>query len=440
MGVKLPVVAIVGRPNVGKSTLFNRILGRRHAIVHQSEGVTRDRVITPADWAGRDFYLVDTGGYISGSDDAIDSAVRNQSVLAMDSADVILFVVDVQVGPTKEDLEVIRILRRSQKPVILVVNKVDNQERTIDLADFYSLGLPNVMGVSALNGRSVGDLLDEVIKSLPAAGIGLDSAADGSIPLAIVGMPNAGKSSLTNALLGEDRQIVTAVPGTTRDAVDAQFKYYGQTMTLMDTAGLRHRTKLDDSVEYYSALRTQHAIDQAEIVVMIIDAEKGMGNQDQRIMSQVIQEKKGLIVVVNKWDLIEKETNTMRDYQDEMIYQFDTLKHYPILFISALHKRRIQKVLEMIMAVHADYHKKVSTRQLNLFLETVMTKRQPPAVKGKEIKFKFVNQVSAAPPRFVFFSNHPKLIPTEYQRFLENQFRQTFGFQGVPIQLHFHAK
>lgn len=439
MGVRLPIVAIVGRPNVGKSTFFNRIVGKRLSIVHEQEGVTRDRVAMETDWAGHNFYLVDTGGYIARSDDIIDNEVKKQAILAVDEADVILLMVDTVVGITREDEEIVKAARRSDKALILVANKADNETLENQSHVFYQLGLGEVFPISALNGRAVGEVLDKIVSSFKTIELEDDGDED-AIRFAIVGMPNAGKSSLTNALLGVDRQIVTNVPGTTRDSINTSFKYFGQTYEMIDTAGLRRRAKVNDSIEYFSSIRTQQAIKSAHVVIVLIDAEKGFVSHDARVMEEVIAAGKGLIVGVNKWDLIEKSTNTMRDFKQNLIDNMYELRHYPIQFISTLERRRIFKLVDLVKRIHEEQQKRVSTRQLNLFLEDLVARLQPPSPRGKEIKLNYCAQVAVEPPVIVIFSNHPDDIKTSYKRYIENRFRETFGFKGVPVRISLRKK
>jgi len=439
MGVRLPIVAIVGRPNVGKSTFFNRIVGKRLSIVHEQEGVTRDRVAMETDWAGHNFYLVDTGGYIARSDDIIDNEVKKQAILAVDEADVILLMVDTVVGITREDEEIVKAARRSDKALILVANKADNETLENQSHVFYQLGLGEVFPISALNGRAVGEVLDKIVSSFKTIELEDDGDED-AIRFAIVGMPNAGKSSLTNALLGVDRQIVTNVPGTTRDSINTSFKYFGQTYEMIDTAGLRRRAKVNDSIEYFSSIRTQQAIKSAHVVIVLIDAEKGFVSHDARVMEEVIAAGKGLIVGVNKWDLIEKSTNTMRDFKQNLIDNMYELRHYPIQFISTLERRRIFKLVDLVKRIHEEQQKRVSTRQLNLFLEDLVARLQPPSPRGKEIKLNYCAQVAVEPPVIVIFSNHPDDIKTSYKRYIENRFRETFGFEGVPVRISLRKK
>ncbi len=439
MELRLPVVAIVGRPNVGKSTLFNRIVGKRLSIVHEQEGVTRDRIVIETDWAGHSFFLIDTGGYIPQSEDAIDKEVRKQAVTAIDEADVIMLMVDSVVGITWEDEEIVKKAKRSKKPVVLLANKSDNSTIENQAHVFYQLGLGEVFPVSALNGRSIGDALDQVVSTFDEITIE-ETVDENAIRFAIVGMPNAGKSSLTNALLGVDRQIVTDIPGTTRDSVNTSFKYFGQTYEMIDTAGLRRRAKVNDSIEYYSSIRTQQAIKSAHVVIVLIDAEKGFVSHDARVMEEVINAGKGLIVGVNKWDLIEKETNTMRDFKQNLVDDMYALRHYPIQFISTLERRRIFKLVDLVKKIHEEQQKRIQTRQLNLFLEDVVARLQPPSPQGKEIKLNYCSQVASEPPVIVIFTNYPDLIKTSYKRYIENRFRELFGFEGVPIRLSFRKK
>jgi len=439
MGLRLPVVAIVGRPNVGKSTLFNRIAGKRLSIVHEQEGVTRDRLAVETDWAGHDFFLVDTGGYIPQSSNVIDKEVRKQAVIAINEADVILLMVDTVVGITWEDEEIVKQARRADKPVILVANKADNTELENQSHVFFQLGLGEVFPISALNGRSVGDVLDQVVSTFGEIQIE-DEVDEDLIRFAIVGMPNAGKSSLTNALLGIDRQIVTEIPGTTRDSINTTFRYFDQTYEMIDTAGLRRKAKVNDSIEYYSSIRTQQAIKSAHVVIVLIDAEKGFVSHDARVMEEVIAAGKGLVVGVNKWDLIKKSTNTMRDFKQGLIDDMYALRHYPIQFISTLERKRIFKLVDLVKQIHAEQKKRIQTRQLNLFLEDVVTRLQPPSPRGKEIKLNFCSQVAVEPPVIVIFTNYPDLIKTSYKRYIENRFREMFGFEGVPIRISFRKK
>lgn len=439
MGLRLPVVAIVGRPNVGKSTLFNRIVGKRLSIVHEQEGVTRDRVATETDWAGHDFFLVDTGGYIPVTEDLIDKEVRKQAMVAIDEADVIMLMVDTVVGITWEDEEIVKRARRSKKPIIVVANKADNNTLEIQSHEFYKLGLGKVFAVSALNGRSVGDVLDQVVSTFGEINIE-EEIDENAIRFAIVGMPNAGKSSLTNALLGNDRQIVTDIPGTTRDSINTTFRYFDQTYEMIDTAGLRRKAKVSNSIEYYSSIRTQQAIKSAHVVIVLIDAEKGFVSHDARVMEEVLAAGKGLIVGVNKWDLIEKTTNTMRDFKQALIDDMFELRHYPIQFISTLERKRIFKLVDLVKQIHEEQQKRIQTRQLNLFLEDVVARMQPPSPQGKEIKLNYCSQVAIEPPVIVIFSNYPDLIKTSYKRYIENRFRETFGFEGVPIRIAFRKK
>ncbi|MEA3288513.1 MAG: ribosome biogenesis GTPase Der [Candidatus Marinimicrobia bacterium] len=437
--MRLPVVAIVGRPNVGKSTLFNRIVGKRLSIVHEREGVTRDRMAIETDWAGYSFFLVDTGGYIPKSEDIIDREVRKQAIIAIDEADVIMLMVDSMVGITWEDEEIVKRARRSKKPLVLLANKADNNELENQTHVFYQLGLGEVFPVSALNGRSIGDALDKVVSTFEEIQIE-EKVDENVIRFAIVGMPNAGKSSLTNALLGEERQIVTDIPGTTRDSINTSFKYYDQTYEMIDTAGLRRKAKVSDSLEYYSSIRTQQAIKSADVVIVLIDAEKGFVSHDARVMEEVISAGKGLIVGVNKWDLIKKSTNTMRDMKQAMVDDMYALRHYPIQFISILERRRMFKLVDLVKQIHEEQQKRIQTRQLNLFLEDVVARLQPAAPRGKEIKLNYCSQVAVEPPVIVIFTNHPDLIKTAYKRYIENRFRELFGFEGVPVRIAFRKK
>jgi GTP-binding protein len=439
MGMRLPVVAIVGRPNVGKSTLFNRIVGKRMSIVHEQEGVTRDRIAMETDWAGHPFFLVDTGGYMPDAEGVIDKEVRKQAVMAIDEADVVILVVDAVVGITWEDEEIVKKARRSRKPLVLAANKSDNDLIQNQSHVFYQLGLGEVFAISALNGRSIGDMLDKVVETFGEIEIEEELAED-VIRFAIVGMPNAGKSSLTNALLGVDRQIVTDIPGTTRDSINTSFKYFDQHYEMIDTAGLRRKAKVSDSIEYYSSVRTQQAIKSAHVVIVLIDAEKGFVSHDARVMEEVIQAGKGLIVGVNKWDLIEKETNTMRDFKQGLIDDMFALRHYPIQFISTLERRRIFKLVDLVKQIHEEQKKRIPTRQLNLFLEDAVARLQPAAPQGREIKLNYCSQVAVEPPVIVIFTNHPDLIKTAYKRYIENRFREVFGFEGVPIRITFRKK
>jgi GTP-binding protein len=439
LGLRLPIVAIVGRPNVGKSTLFNRIVGKRLSIVHEQEGVTRDRIAIETDWAGHHFFLVDTGGYIPQSENIIDSEVRKQAILAVNEADVIMLLVDAVVGITWEDEEIFKQARKSKKPLILVVNKADNDLLETQSHEFYRLGAGEVFPISALNGRAVGDVLDKVVSSFLK--IDLEESIDeNAIRFAIVGMPNAGKSSLTNALLGVDRQIVTDIPGTTRDSINTSLKYFGQTYEMIDTAGLRRKAKVNDSIEYFSSIRTQQAIRSSHVVIVLIDAEKGFVSQDARVMEEIIKAGKGLIVGVNKWDLIKKSTNTMRDFKQDLIDQMYVLRHYPIQFISTLERNRIFKLVDLVKQIHEEQQKRIPTRRLNLFLEDLVARLQPPSPHGKEIKLNYCSQVAVEPPVIVIFSNHPDDIKTSYKRYIENRFRETFGFEGVPVRISLRKK
>lgn len=438
MGMRLPVVAIVGRPNVGKSTLFNRIVGKRLAIVHEQEGITRDRMAREAEWTGHSFMLVDTGGYIPKGGDIIDKEVKKQALQAVEEADVILLMVDTRIGITAEDESIARVVLRSGKPFLVLANKADNEILDRDTGIFHRMGVKTIYPISGLNGRRIGDMLDAVVAHFDA--IELENESEDAIRFAVVGMPNAGKSSLTNALLGRDQQIVTNIPGTTRDAIDTEFTYYGQRYVMVDTAGLRRRAKINDSVEYFSSLRTQQAIRSAEVVVALVDAEKGFAVQDARVMEEVIRKGKGLIVAVNKWDLVPKTDKTMKAYTQSLIDELFVLRHYPILFISTTERRRIFKVVETVKEIHAARQERIGTRALNLFLEDVQQRKQPPAVQGRELKLNYISQVRTAPPLIIIHSNHPTLIPTSYKRYLENRFRETFGFRGVPLSFQFRQK
>ena len=439
MELRLPIVAIVGRPNVGKSTLFNRIVGKRLSIVHEQEGVTRDRIAVETDWAGHSFFLVDTGGYIPQSEDTIDKEVRKQALMAIDEADVIMLMVDTVVGITWEDEEIVRKARRVKKPIVLLANKADNATIENQSHVFYQLGLGEVFPISALSGRSIGDALDQVVSTFDEIQIE-ETIDENVIRFAIVGMPNAGKSSLTNALLGVDRQIVTDIPGTTRDSINTTFTYYGQSYEMIDTAGLRRKAKVSDSIEYYSSIRTQQAIKSAHVVIVLIDAEKGFVSHDARVMEEVLAAGKGLVVGVNKWDLIEKETNTMRDFKQNLIDDMFELRHYPIQFISTLERRRIFKLVDLVKQIREESQKRIPTRQLNIFLEDVVARNQPPSPRGKEVKLNYCSQVAVDPPVIVIFANHPDLIKTSYKRYIENRFREMFGFEGVPIRIPIRKK
>ncbi len=434
-----PLVLIVGRPNVGKSTLFNRLTKSDDAIVDDLSGVTRDRLYGEVEWNGKTFRLMDTGGYVPESDDLFEKAIREQVEFAIEEADAIMFVADGKHGVNPYDAEVARILRTSKKPVFLLVNKLDTPRQSMHIAEFYTLGISEVFDVSALNGRNLGDLLDEVVKSLDIDDD--QEIEDNRLRISIIGKPNVGKSSLTNALLGYDRTIVTNIPGTTRDSIDSVLKYYGEEIVLVDTAGLRKKSKVQENIEFYSNVRTFRALMDSDVAILVIDAETGVEKQDQKIVQEAIRRRKGLIIAVNKWDLIEKETNTSKQYADEIIQTLGSVYYVPIIFISALTKQRIFKVIDLAKKVYAERGKKISTSKLNDVLLPEIQKNPPPATPtGREIKIKYITQGGQHYPIFIFFCNYPKHIHDSYKRFLERKIRENFGFEGVAMTLSFKDK
>lgn len=435
-----PLIAIVGRPNVGKSTFFNRLLSQRQAIVDAQESITRDRIYGEMEWCAHPLKFIDTGGYIPEDFDIFNAAVREQAQEAMAESDLVLFMVDGKQGPTSSDQALAQYVRESGKPYILAVNKCDGYKTDNLIHQFHEFGLEFPMAISALNGRQTGDLLDAILKKLNLTEPPSETDEEKGLRLAIVGMPNVGKSSLTNALLQKERTIVTPIAGTTRDAIDAHIKWYGKDTTLVDTAGLRKLAKIKDKIEFYSIVRTQNAIDSANVVLVLIDAEKGFGKQDKSIVDFVMDKGKGLIFVVNKWDLVEKETYTMKEFKEEIRYQFKALDHYPLLFISALTKQRIHKVLETAWEVYDRSQNLVSTNKLNDALDRIISKNPPSAEQGKVVRIKYATQVSRNPAVIALYVNHPKLVKTSYQRYMENQLRQHFDFNGIPVKLSFRKK
>lgn len=428
-----PVVAIVGRPNVGKSTLFNRLVGTRKAIVEDIAGVTRDRLYETTDWSGRDFIVIDTGGIRFGEGDIFTREVKLQAELAIEEADVILMVVDTRDGITHEDEQVANMLRRSNKPVVLAANKVEDFKKQMEYYEFFNLGLGDPIPVSAMHGLNVNDLLDAVIENFaPAEEYAEDSDA---IKIAVVGRPNVGKSSLVNAFLGEQRVIVSDIPGTTRDAIDTPFEYDGNKYVLIDTAGIRKKSRIKEATERYSVIRSLKSIERADVVLIMIDATEKVTDQDQRIAGYVAEQAKANIVVVNKWDLIEKDGKTMNEFDEDIREELKFLSYSPIMYVSAMTRKRIFKVLELVDFVSDQNHRRISTSELNRVINEAIMLNPLPGGGGKRIKILYSTQVRTAPPTFVLFSNYPEMVHFSYLRYLENVLRKNFGFEGTPIRL-----
>lgn len=434
----LPVVAIVGRPNVGKSTIFNRLIGERQAIVHDESGVTRDRHYGESFWNGREFIIIDTGGYLQGKADAIVTGIRSQVELAIREADVILFVADVTQGVTDHDDAVAQMLRRQDKPVVVVANKADNTAKSWDSANLYRLGFNDLYPVSALSGLGTGDLLDHLVDLLPEK---QSETQEQPWPkLAVIGRPNVGKSSLINALLKDERCIVTDIPGTTRDSINSRLDYAGKSYTLIDTAGLRKRSKVHDNIEFYSLIRTEKSIRECDVAILMVDASVGFEVQDARLLRYAEQFNKGMILVLNKWDLVEKETNTAKQFTDQIYRKVPNLDYVPVITSSALTGLRIQKILDTCEQVLAEREKKISTSELNRFLKEITTKRPLPYIRGRQLTIKYITQVKKKPPVFALFMNAPRELPANYRRFIENNLRHRFGFTGVPVSLMYREK
>jgi GTP-binding protein len=434
-----PVVSIVGRPNVGKSSLFNRMIRQKLAVVDSQAGITRDRNFSLCEWAGREFYLIDTGGMVPGSADLMEQLILEQARIAMEEADLILYIVDCQTGITEVDTRIARQLLRTDKPVLLVANKADNDRLEHEGATFYSLGLDPVVPVSAANGRGMGDLLDEVIHRLPEMPRE-EPAPEGVIRVAVVGRPNVGKSSFVNFLLGENRHIVSEIPGTTRDAIDSPVTIDGRRYILVDTAGLRKRSKVKENVEYYTTLRTVRAIQRCDIAVVLLDANEGLNLQELKIVEEVSEARRGMVLAVNKWDIFDKDENSAAIYARQIHETAPTYSYIPSIFISALKGTRVVKTLSMVDKVYEQYTRRIPTSDLNQFLEEAVKRQPPAAVKGRWIKLFYMTQVSTAPPVFVIFCNHPKMIQESYRRYLTNRLRERFGFEGIPIDFKIKAR
>ncbi|MFV0267869.1 MAG: ribosome biogenesis GTPase Der [Draconibacterium sp.] len=432
------IVAIVGRPNVGKSTLFNRLIEQRKAIVDETAGVTRDRNYGKSQWNGVEFSVIDTGGYVVNSDDVFEAEINNQVHLAIDEADVIMFVVDVESGITDLDDAVANILRRSKKEVVLVVNKVDNNQRIMDAQEFYGLGLGEIFCISSMTGSGTGDMLDVLVDKLPKTS---DEEEEHELPhLSVVGRPNVGKSSFINALIGENRNIVTDVAGTTRDSIHTRYNKFGHDFMIVDTAGLRKKGKVNEDLEFYSVLRSVRTIESSDVCLLILDATRGVEAQDVNIFNLIVRNKKGVVVLVNKWDLIEKDTHSTKKFAEQIQERFAPFTDVPIIFISALTKQRVHKALETAMEVYENRKQRIKTSELNEVLLEAIENYGPPAVKGKFIKIKYCTQLPSPTPTFALFANLPQYIREPYKRYIENQLRDNFNFTGVPIQIFFRQK
>ncbi len=430
------IVAIVGRPNVGKSTFFNRMIQRREAIVDASSGVTRDRHYGKSDWNGKEFSLIDTGGYVQGSDDIFEKEIDKQVELAIDEADAILFMVDVEAGITGMDEDVAALLRKVDKPVFLVVNKVDNAQRIEEAVEFYSLGLGDYYNVSSINGSGTGELLDALVEVLPES-----ESPEAEVPrFAVVGRPNAGKSSFINALMGEERYIVTEVAGTTRDSIDTRYNRFGFEFNLVDTAGIRRKAKVREDLEFYSVMRSVRAIEHCDVCLLLLDATRGFDGQVANIFWLAQRNNKGIVILVNKWDLVEKDTGSTKEYTRQIREVIEPFTDVPVLFISALTKQRIFKAIETAVEVYQNRSKRIPTRKLNDLMLEVIEKTPPPAYKGKYVKIKYCTQLPTPYPQFAFFCNLPQYVREPYKRFLENQLRQHFDFTGVPVTIFMRKK
>ncbi|GAA3510410.1 ribosome biogenesis GTPase Der [Aquimarina addita] len=432
------IVAIVGRPNVGKSTFFNRLIQRREAIVDAVSGVTRDRHYGKSDWNGKEFSLIDTGGYVVGSDDVFEAEIDKQVELAIDEADAIIFMVDVESGVTGMDEDVANLLRKVDKPVFLAINKVDNAKRDADAVEFYSLGLGEYYTIASINGSGTGELLDALVAALPE----VEEEEESELPrFAVVGRPNAGKSSFINALIGEDRYIVTDIAGTTRDSIDTRYNRYGFEFNLVDTAGIRRKAKVKEDLEFYSVMRSVRAIEHSDVCLVVVDATRGFDAQVQNIFWLAERNRKGIVILVNKWDLVEnKESNTMKEFERHIRKEIEPFTDVPIVFISVLTKQRIFKAIETAVEVYKNRSKKIKTSVMNDTMLPIIENRPPPAYKGKYVKIKYCMQLPTPQPQFAFFCNLPQYVREPYKRFLENQLRKEFDFHGVPVSVYFRKK